>query len=147
MGIFHAQATIINRTPIELNVRFDGQDMVIGLGETAIPTIAVPYAKNQNPIMGSGDPLNPSLSGARYLIGVKAKKGERQHDPIEPLTKQEWDAHCQAACRLDWQALVEDTIKPGEKVVVKGKKGGVQAKSTYDTGVKVHAPGLENESA
>jgi hypothetical protein len=146
MGIFHQQVCIVNRTPIALNVRFDGQDMPLEVGESFIPAVAVPYAKNQNPIMGSQDPTNPSLSGARYLIGVKVKKGERQHDPIELLTKLEWDAHCAAVCRMDWQTLMEDTIKPGEKVVVKGKKGSVQARSSYDSGVRVHAPGLENEA-
>jgi len=123
--------TVVNRTPIPLNVRFDGQDTVLPPGESALPKVAVGYAKNQNPIMGSADPNNPSLSGARYLLGVKGTP-----DDCKALTKDEWDAHCDAACRMDWKTLTEDTVKPGEHIVVKGKKGGVQAKSAFDGGVR-----------
>lgn len=137
MGIFYDMAIVVNRAPIAISARFDGQDIVLPPGETSIPKVAVNYAKNQNPIMGSADPNNPSISGARYLIGVKGSS-----DDCDPLTKKEWDAHCEAACRLDWKDLIGDTLKPGEKVVVKGKKGGYQAKSSFDAGVKVHGSTL-----
>ena len=132
MGIFQEMVIVVNRTPVPLNVRFDGQDTVLPPGESALPKVAVGYAKNQNPIMGSADPNNPSLSGARYLLGVKDT-----HDDCKKLTKDEWDAHCDAACRMDWKALVEDVgVKPGEHYAIKGKKGGVQAKSAFDQGVR-----------
>jgi hypothetical protein len=123
--------TVVNRTPVPLNVRFDGQDTVLPPGESPLPKVAVGYAKNQNPIMGSADPNNPSLSGARYLLGVKGTP-----DECTPLSQGEWNDHCDAACRMDWKVLTEDTVKPGEHIVVKGKKGGVQAKSSFDPGVR-----------
>ncbi len=35
---------------------------------------------------------------------------------------------------------MEDKLHPKEHVVVKGKKGGVQAKSSFDAGVRIHSP-------
>lgn len=141
MGIFHETKEVFNRAPIVLNVRYDGQDMSLPLGKSLLPVVAIPYAKNQNVIMGSADPNNPSLSGGRYLIGVIGV------DNCEPLTKEEWEDHLGRPCRLDWETLMEDKVKPGEKVVFKGKKKGTQAKSSYDSGVRVHSPGLEGERA
>ncbi len=133
MGIFQEMVMVVNRTPITLTATFDGQETFLPPGESPLPKVAVNYAKNQNPIMGSADPTNPSLSGARYLLGVKGT-----HDDCEPLTKEEWDAHCDAACRMDWKSLLEDVVRPDEKVVVKGKKRGTQAKSAFDAGVRNH---------
>lgn len=134
MGIFHEMSTIVNRAPVPLIVTFDGQQTGIPLGESQLPKVTVNYAKNQNPIMGSCDPNNPSISGGRYLLGIKDR------DNCDPLTKDEWNAHCEAACRLDWQGLVEDALKPGERVVIKGKKNSTQARSSFDAGVRVHSP-------
>ena len=136
MGIFYSQKVVVNRTPWELNVRFDGQDITIPPGESVLPELTIGYAKNQNPIMGSADPNNPSMSGARYLLGVKGQ------DDCTPLTKAELLAHSNAACRMDYKELIEDTLKPGEKIVVKGKKGGTQAKSAFDAGVRVRGSEL-----
>lgn len=140
MGIFHELKTVVNRSPKPLSVTFDGQETIIPVGESQIPSITINYAKNQNPVMGSADPNNPSLSGSQYLIGVKGTR-----DNCTPLTKDEWDAHCESACRMDWRSLMEDTLKPGEHIVVKGKKGGVQAKSQYDAGVRVGSPLVERD--
>jgi hypothetical protein len=43
------------------------------------PKVAVPYAKKQNPLMGTQAPINPN----RYisLVGVK---GEKNSEPINP---------------------------------------------------------------
>src|ERR1035437_7696595 len=86
--------------------------------------------------LGSADPDNPSLSGGRYLIGIKGV------DDCSFLSKPEWEEHLGRPCRLDWEALTEGTLKPGEHVAFKGKKAGVQAKSSFDAGVKVRGSQL-----
>ena len=45
-----------------------------------LPTVAVQYAKNQNILMGSEDPTEPSVF--EVLVGVKAKAGQKQRDDI-----------------------------------------------------------------
>ncbi len=137
MGIFQELKVVVNRAPIPLTVRFDGQDLILPPGESSIPSVSVRFAKNQNPINGSGDPDNPSITGARYLIGVKGV------DECKPLTKAEWEDHLGRPCRLDWEALTEGVLKPGEHYEVKGKGKAVQAKGSHDKGVRVHAPGFE----
>lgn len=94
MGIFYDQTEVINRTSKKLNVRFDGQDMPLEPNYTAegvripevrnmIPTIAVIYAQNQNILMGSEHPTDPS--DFEVLVARVAKKGERQKDDISYL--------------------------------------------------------------
>ncbi len=131
MGIFYDLVTVVNRTPIPLTVRFDGQEIVIPIGESPVPALTIPYAKNQNPIMGSQDPLNPSLSGARYLLGVKGV------DNCKPLTKEEWTKHCEAASRMDLAELFDDVLLEKEHVEVRGKGRQTQARSRQDKGVAV----------
>jgi len=91
MGIFFDTIEVVNRTSKQLNVRFDGQDMTLEPNydengnelegvHNMLPTIAVPYAKNQNILMGSEDPSEPSVFDV--LVGVKAKAGEKQKDDI-----------------------------------------------------------------
>ena len=132
MGIFHELVTVINLAPVPLSVTFDGQQSTIPVGESALPKIAIPYAKNQNPVMGSADPNNPSLSGAQYLISVKGSKRDRQ----TVLNPDEWAAHLDAPCRLNQDDFFEDRLVPGERVVVRGKGRKVQARSLFDAGVK-----------
>ncbi len=72
MGIFGETVTLINRTTKNLNVRFDGRDQVLTPGVNfGFPRIAVLNAKMQNPLMGTEDPSNPTVSGCEYLVGVK----------------------------------------------------------------------------
>lgn len=132
MGIFQEMVTVVNRTPISLTVQFDGQCTNVPPGESPLPALVIGYAKNQNPIMGSADPLNPSLSGARYLIGVKGTK-----DNCEPLTKEEWKAHCEAASRMDLAELFDDVLLSKEHVEVRGKGRMTQARGRQDKGVAV----------
>ena len=132
MGIFYDQVTIINLAPIPLNVTFDGQTMRVPPGESSVPKVVVPYAKNQNVIMGSADADNPNISGALYLISVKGSKKDRQ----EPLTKEEWAAHQDAPSRINTEQFFEDRLVPGERVVTRGKGRKVQARSLFDAGVK-----------
>lgn len=141
MGIFHDMVTVINRAPVKLRVTFDGQSIDIPPGETSLPKVVVPFAKNQNPIKGSADMDNPNISGAAYLISVKGKKG----DPQEPLTEEEWDDHCAQVSRFDMQTYFGDRLGPKEHAIVRGK-GPVQARSNFDAGVHLGSPEQHVES-
>ena len=131
MGIFLEQVELFNRAPIELSVMFDGQCKVLRVGRNTIPGIAVQYAKNQNPIMGSQDPYNPHISGAKYLVGVVGSK-----DNCTPLTGEEWEAHCGAPCREDVQRVFNDRYgsDPKAKLITMGKGRTSTANSRYDAG-------------
>lgn len=93
MGVFYEQTEVVNRTSKKLSVRFDGQDIELEPNYTEdgalipdvhnmIPSITVPYAKSQNVLMGSEDPLDPS--DYEVLIGRVAnkKKNEKQVDDL-----------------------------------------------------------------
>lgn len=83
MGLLSTYAdsvTLVNRTSRLLFVRYDGEDMRIPPGENpGFPRVAVPFAKKQNPLMGSKHPINPN----RYisLVGVKDSK-----DDVTPIS-------------------------------------------------------------
>lgn len=140
--MFQELVTLVNRSPVERSIRFDGQEMRIPPhGEVQVPRIVVSYAKNQNPIMGSQDPNNPHLSGARYLVGVKGK------DDCEPLTKEEWEDHLNRPLRVDEEALFEeyhggDPTAKGYKS--KGRRSRPAARSRYEAG---SSPGGESSFA
>lgn len=131
MGIFHEMVEVVNRAPVPLTVRFDGQDTVLKPGKNMLPKLVVPYAKNQNPIMGSQDPENPHISGARFLIGVVGTR-----DNCEPLTKEEWEEHLNRPCRMDEQALFEERYgnDPKARLVTHGKGKRSVARSRYEAG-------------
>jgi len=137
MGIFYDQVTLVNRAPINLTVMFDGQAKTLTPGDNVVPEIVVGFAKNQNPVMGSQDPGNPHMSGARYLVGVKLADGQPYPgDEIEPLTKEEWEDHCNRPCREDEQAAFEEKYggDPKARLVVHGKGRKTAAKSRYEAG-------------
>lgn len=76
--------TLVNRTRGILLCTFDGEQITIEPGENpGFPAVAVPYAKEQNPIMGTQDPLRPSVR--KYLVGVKPAKGVDSRDDISPI--------------------------------------------------------------
>lgn len=84
LNTFAHSVTVVNRTigagvyEVPLNVRYDGEDIVIQPGENpGFPKEAVGYAKRQNPLMGSRHPLNPLKFIS--LVGVK---GEDDCSPI-----------------------------------------------------------------
>lgn len=135
MGIFHDQVIVINRAPVPLTVTFDGQSTEIPVGESPLPKQVIAFAKNQNPIRGSADMDNPNISGARYLISVKGKKG----DPQTPLTEEEWQDHLTQVSRFDMQTYYADRLAPKEHVIIRGK-GNVQARSNFDAGVHLGSP-------
>lgn len=136
MGIFHDTITIINLAPIPLNVTFDGQTMRLPVGESVLPKVTVVYAKNQNPVPGSADMDNPTLSGARYLVSVKGKKGDRQ----EPFTEDEWNEMQGKPSRFNTDEFFAERLGPKEHVITRGKGRGTQAKSSFDAGVRVQSP-------
>lgn len=131
MGIFYKQVKVFNRAPVAITVRFDGQDMTLPPGEGVLPQQAIQYAKNQNPIMGSQDPSNPSISGASFLIGVVGSR-----DNCEPLTPEEWEAHLKRPMRLDEQALFEERYgnDPKARLVLHGRPNSSVARSRHEAG-------------
>ena len=119
MGVFHELVTLVNRAPVPLTVRFDGQEQTIQPGENQIPKISVTCAKNQNPIMGSADADNPSMAGAQYLVGVKDTE-----DDCTPLTTEEWHTHLGKPSRMNVDDLIVSKLNPKkERLVVRGRKG------------------------
>ena len=119
MGIFQEYSKVYNRAPIELSVTFDGQRHTIPPKEHAIPRLTIPFAKNQNPIMGSQDINNPHMSGAEYLV---VEEGEPGYGT--PLTKEEWEQHLGRPCRMNEQQLFEEVCGYDNKArMVVGNKG------------------------
>jgi hypothetical protein len=112
MAIMGETVNLVNRTSKPLTVRYDGRKETIAPGENpGFPKEAVLYAKRQNPLMGSEDPENPTMSGTQYLVGVKVKAGERQTDDISPLEQSD------AIERFDKKLL--RPLRKGEKEVVR----------------------------
>ncbi len=119
MGIFQSEVDVVNIAPVTITVRFDGQDKKMPPGPGRLPAVVIPFAQNQNPIMGSEDPLNPSRTGAKYLIGVVGTD-----DRIEPLTDAEWQTHLGKPCRMDMDAIFEEKYAgdPKARQVVSAKR-------------------------
>lgn len=135
-GVFQDNVKVVNRGLSPLTVTFDGQQTILEPGEGVLPSVTIPYAKNQHPIMGSVDPNNPSLSGGEYLIGVVGK------DNCNPLTKEEWNAHCEAISRVDLKVLMEDQLGPGQRVEVRGRGRKTAARNAYEARERGHVNGL-----
>lgn len=84
LGVFKDSVTIVNRTSRDLNVRYDGEDIILKPGENpGFPMVAVPYAKRQNPLMGSKHPTSATKFIA--LVGVKGTKDDITSIPDEVL--------------------------------------------------------------
>lgn len=135
MGIFYDMKKVRNLAPVPLTARFDGQEMTIPVGESSMPAVAVTYAMNQNPVMGSADGNNPNISGGRYLIVPVGSKYDRA-----ALTQEEWEAHTGAPCRIDHEAFFADRLGPKEHIIFRGSGRRTQAKSLWDAGVHITAP-------
>lgn len=70
LGNFKDSVTLVNRTSRVLGCRYDGEDIKLKPGDNpGFPSIAVPYAKRQNVLMGSRHPT----SAAKFIsmVGVK----------------------------------------------------------------------------
>lgn len=117
MGVFLEYVQVFNRAPVNINIRFDGQDMELKPGLGTMPVIAVQYGKNQNPVMGTQDPNNPHISGAEYLFGVVGQ------DNCEPMTKEEWEMHLGRPCRTNEEQAFQDKYgsDPKARQIVLGK--------------------------
>jgi hypothetical protein len=84
LGTFGSSVTLVNRTNRNLSCRYDGEDITLHPGDNAgFPLVAVPYAKKQNPLMGSKHPNDPR----RYisLVGVKGTKDDCTPIPDEVM--------------------------------------------------------------
>ena len=130
-GIFWKHVPIFNRSPEVRSVVFDGERHLIPVGLSTLPEQTVWKAKNQNPIMGTGDPYNPGALGTKYLIVTEDEEGWN-----EPLTQKEWEAHCSRPCREDEQIWFKEKYgeDPKAKLVQRGSKNSVAAKSRYEAG-------------
>lgn len=131
MAVFQTLVPVFNRAPVPLTVRFDGQEYTIQPGEDKIPDVTVLFAKNQNPVMGSADPNNPHVSGARYLIVEKGDDGYGM-----PIPKQEWEDHLDQPQRIDSQSAFREKYgsDPKAKLVTWGKGKKSTANSRYEAG-------------
>jgi hypothetical protein len=137
MSFFGEMVTLVNRAPWPLNVRFDGKDVVLTPGENhGFPRVAVNYAKNQNPLMGSEHPHDPSQF--QYLVGVKGSK-----DNCKGLTVEEIEQHRTAPQRLNRQIMAEERGDYKSREVVRGRKGGVAA-SNFEARYEVGGDGSED---
>lgn len=109
MGMFHDEVKIWNRTtssskPRDLEVIFDGQRKQIPVGESTLPRIVIPYAKDQNPVMGSEDAIDPSEY--QSLIAVV---GKDDCSPVEPTG---------SLTRVNFAEMIDD---PTAQILVRGK--------------------------
>jgi len=129
MGIIYEECVLVNRSPKDLSVQFDGQTVRLPPGENRLPVVMVSFAKNQNPIKGTQDYHNPHLNACKYLVGVKGK------DDCTPLTEEEWADHLQQPMRVNAEQVFEEHYAgdPKAKQVVRGR-GNTAAKSHYEAG-------------
>lgn len=130
-GTFVRRVPIFNRAPVTLSVMFDGERSPIPPGLSELPEHTVGKAKNQNPIMGTGDPYNPGAAGCKYLIVTE----EEEHWK-EPLSVEEWEDHCNRPCREDETIWFRDHYgeDPKAKMVKRGSRHTVAARSRGEAG-------------
>lgn len=77
--------TVVNRTSKPLFYTYDSREYTLDPGENPVLSTHVHYAKSQNVQMGSQDPYDTSPGSRVYLVGLRAKKGQKQKDDISPL--------------------------------------------------------------
>lgn len=136
MGVFYDMAPLRNRTPIDLTVTFDGQCKTLAAGsDTLVPKVAIGYAKNQNPIMGSADQNNPHISGGRYLVADMSAEDTPDNEHAM-MTPDEWDAHLGEPQRINSQEAFLERYggDPKAKLVTQGKGRRTAARSLYEAG-------------
>ena len=142
MGIFHEMVALVNRAPVNLTVMFDGQCKTLTPGVNYVPACVVMFAKNQNPIMGSGSTHDPTVAGCRYLVGVK-----EQGDDVEPLTEEEWQEHLERPSREDEQESFIEKYgnDPKARLVTLNKGRKSTARSAYEAGASAVKAGRQAE--
>lgn len=125
-GIFQELIEIVNRTSEQLEIVFDGQRVYVEPNYDAegnrlkdvhnmVPAVVIPYALNQNVIMGSEDAVDPSSFQSKIGVVFNKKKEKKAHswhdcsfvkpDPTK-LT------------RVPLEDVLDD---PNAKIVVRGK--------------------------
>src|SRR3990167_5316249 len=93
MGIFFEQIEYINRDYIQRAIMYDGQRVYVlpnydAKGEflksvhNFAPKICIPYALNQNVVMGSEDPTDPSGFDSYVVPLVKKRKKGVETDEL-----------------------------------------------------------------
>lgn len=132
MGIFFKRIKVFNRAPTTLFVMFDGQREPVPAGHYELPEQTVGKAQNQNPIMGSGDPYNPGVLGTKYLIVMEGEEGYG-----DPLTKEQWEDHCQRPSREDENIWFQEHYgeDPKAKLIKRGSRNSVHARNRSEAAV------------
>jgi len=125
MSIFGETVTLRNLTPkaakVTLRVQYDGRRQDILPGDNpGFPKVAVRFAKQQNPVMGSEDPDDPTITGSRYLVAVV--NGGEQGDDDPELTMEQWYAHLGKPSRINRELANLDLVSDKKKhEVLRGK--------------------------
>lgn len=149
MGIFYETAPCLNRTPVDLTVTFDGQSKTLKARKvTHIPKVAIQFAKNQNPVMGSADIHDPHITGGRYLVADLDAEDTSDNEHA-PMTEEEWAQHLGEPQRINAQQAFEEEYggDPKAKLVLRGKKGKVAATSRSDAyGVRAAESTFEHDA-
>jgi hypothetical protein len=70
--------TLVNRTNETLEGTWDGRHYTLGPGKHSFPELAAIKFKEQNPVMGTLDPRDGSMT---YKIGI-----EELNDPTSPIS-------------------------------------------------------------
>lgn len=129
MGFLYETTQVRNIAPINLSARFDGQEVTVPPGISSLAKAAVPFAMNQNPIMGQADFNNPNMTGGKFLIVEVGSEYDR-----EPLTDDEWQAHLDAPNRNDLTEVIDDHKLRKERVVISGKPRHAPARNRFEAG-------------
>lgn len=125
MGIFQEMVEIVNRTSRTLEVLFDGQRIFVEPNYTPegeriktvhnmVPTIVIPYALNQNVLMGSEDAVDPSHFESVIGVVFNPKKDKKKHSWHECAFLEQTDK----LTRTPLEDVLED---PSAKIIVRGK--------------------------
>lgn len=82
---------VFNRAPFPLTAIKDGRSYRIPVGRSWLRSDVIPFAKAQNPIMGSEDPTSPYFES---LVSVVAPAGIKQltSEPLDPIPQAVIDA-------------------------------------------------------
>jgi hypothetical protein len=134
MGIFYEQVEVVNRTATPKMVTFDGQRIYLDpnydeVGDriegvvNMIPVQCVPYALNQNVIMGSEEVLDPSAFQSMVGVVFKGKESKRSK-------KKSWhdctffdEAGVTEITRVPQEQIMEEYVAdPKAQIVTRGKK-------------------------
>ncbi len=133
MGIlstFRNSVNLINRTSRPLNVRFDGEDIVLQPGENpGFPRDAVAYAKKQNALMGSQHPNDPRKFVC--LVGVKDTKDNCK--PIDDETMATADKKLERVDRSgEFHGEPMAKVRPGKQTPYTNYEAAVELPGEFD---------------